>query len=60
MRSGLCLHGRAALDYASSSGCEQMGAEPTHIDVGVPGLVLTSVHDLVEVRVDSPVGNLRS
>ena len=26
------LHGRAARDFASSSGCEQMVTEPTHID----------------------------
>ena len=26
---------RAALDFASSSGCEQMVTQPTHIDGGV-------------------------
>ena len=50
------VHGRAALDFVSSSGYEQMVTEPTHIDGGVPNLVLTSVHDLFEVWVGSPVG----
>ena len=52
-RSGLwtSVHGRAALDFVSSSGCGvQMVAEPTHIDEGVPDLVLKDVHDLVKVR----------
>ena len=37
------LHGRAARDFASSSGCEQMVTELTHIDGGVLDLVLTDV-----------------
>ena len=49
------LHGRAAHDFASSSGCEQMIMEPTHIDVGELGLVLTVVPDVVGVRVYLPV-----
>ena len=56
MSSTTTVHGRAALDYVSSSGCEQMVTEPTHIDGGALDLVLTSVHDLVEVRVGSPFG----
>ena len=43
------------LDFASSSGCEQTVSEPTHIDRGVLGLVLTDVHDFVGVRVGSPI-----
>ena len=50
------MHGRAAIDFVSLSGCEQMVTEPTHIDGGVPHLVLIDVHNLVEVRVGSPVG----
>ena len=47
--------GRAALDSASSSGCELMATEPTHIDGWVLDLVLTDIQDLVEIRVGSPV-----
>ena len=54
------VHGRAALDYVSSSGYEQMVMEPTHVDGGLPDLVLISVHDLVAVRVSSPVGTIVS
>ena len=50
------VHRRAALDFASASGCEQMVTEPTHIDGGVFDLVLIGVHDLFEGRVGSPVG----
>ena len=50
------VHARASLDFASSSGCEQMVTEPTHTDGGVLYLVLTDVHDLVKVRVGSSVG----
>ena len=42
------VHGRATLDFASSTGCEQMVTEPAHINGGV----LEYVHYLVEVRVD--------
>ena len=41
------LHGRAARDSASSSGCEQLITEPTHTDIGVLNLVLTDVPDIV-------------
>ena len=47
------VHGRAALDFASLSGCEQIVTEPTHIDRGVLDLVLTDAHHLVGVRVGS-------
>ena len=50
------LHGSAARDFASSSGCEQMVTEPTQIDGGVLDLVLTDVFDIVGVRVGSSVG----
>ena len=48
------VHGKAAVDFVSSSGCEQMVTEPTHVDGGVPDLVL-SVHDLGEIWDGSPV-----
>ena len=50
------MHGRAARDFASSSGCKQMVTEPTRLDGGVLDLVLTDVLDVVGVRADSPVG----
>ena len=37
-------------DCALSSGCEQMVADPTHIDGGVLDLVATDIPDVVEVR----------
>ena len=33
----------------------QIGTGPTHIDGRILELVLTDVHDIVEVRVSSPV-----
>ena len=50
------MHCRAAFDFASSSGYEQMVMEPGDIDGGVLDLVLTDVHNLVEVRIGSPIG----
>ena len=50
------VHGKTTLDIASSSGCEQVVTETTHIDGGVLDLVLTYVHDLVDVQVGSTVG----
>ena len=50
------VHGRNALDFVSSADCEQLVTEPTHINGGVPDLVLSNVHDLVEVQVNLPVG----
>ena len=49
--STINLHGRAARDFVSSSGCEQMVSEPTHIEGRV-----TDISDIVGVRVGSPVG----
>ena len=51
MSSTTTVHGNTALDFVSSSGCEKMVTEPTHVDGGVPDLLLTDVHDLFEVRV---------
>ena len=53
--STMSVHDRAVLDIASSSGCEQMVTEPTHIDGGMFDLALTDIYAL-EVRVGSPVG----
>ena len=51
------VHIRAALDFASSAGCEQFVTEPIHTDEWVFDLMLTDVHNLVEVRVGLPVGS---
>ena len=53
------LHGRTARDFASSSACEQMFMEPTHIDGEMFDFVLTDVPGIEGVRVDSPSWNLR-
>ena len=50
------MHGRAALAFASTAGCEQMATMPTHIDGGVLDLFLTDVHALVEIQAGSSVG----
>ena len=50
------VHGRAVLDFVSSSGCEQTATEPTYIDRGVVELIVTDVHDLVGIRVGLPIG----
>ena len=39
--STMTMHVRAAFDFESSSGYEQMFTEPTHIDGGVLDLVRT-------------------
>ena len=41
MSSTTTVHGKAAFDFVSSSDCEQKVTEPTHVDEGVPDLVLT-------------------
>ena len=46
------VHDRAAVNFASSSNCEQMVTEPTHIGGGILDLVLTDVPDHVGVRVN--------
>ena len=48
------VHGRAALDFALSSGCEQVATKPTRIVGGVLDLVLTDAHDLVGTRQMGP------
>ena len=53
--STINLHGRAALCFALSSGCEQIVAEPTHIEGRMFDLVLTDVPDVVGVRIGSLV-----
>ena len=50
--STMTFHGSAAREIASSSGCEQMVTDHTHIDGGILHLVLTDVPDLAEVRID--------
>ena len=47
------LHGRAAPNFTSSSGCEQIVSEHTHIAGGVLDLVLTDVPGLIGLRVGS-------
>ena len=54
--STMTVYGKAALDFISSSDCEQIVTETTHVDGRVPDLMLISVHDLVEVRLGSSVG----
>ena len=49
------LHGRAARGIPSSSGCEQIVTESTHIDVGMPDFVLIGAPDVLEFPVGSPV-----
>ena len=50
------VHGRTARDIASSSSCNQMLTETTHIDGGLLDLVLTDAPELVGIRVGSSVG----
>ena len=44
------LQGRAARDFASSLGCEQLVTDPTHVYGVVLDLVLTDNPDLLRVR----------
>ena len=53
--STINVHGRAARDFTSSPGCEQMITKHTHIDGGVSDLVLTDVSDDIEVWGSSAV-----
>ena len=50
------VHGRAALEFATLSGCSQLVRGPTHRDGGVLDLVLTDVPDLVKVSVRAGIG----
>ena len=52
------LHGRAARDFASALGSEQMVTGPTDINGVMFDLVLTHVIDVVGVRFGSPVRTL--
>ena len=50
------LYGRAERDHFSSSGCEQMVEEPTHIDGGVLDFVPADFPYILGIRAGSPVG----
>ena len=50
------LHGVAAFDFATVSGCDQV-VGPTHARGGTLDLLITDVPDLVRVSVVSPIGN---
>lgn len=50
------VHGRSLLDFSTSSGCQQLVAEPTHIHGNPLDLVLTDVTGVVNVLVVPPVG----
>lgn len=49
-------HGRAALDFANLSDCEQLVHEPTHTSGNCLDLVLTDVPGVVDVTVLPPIG----
>lgn len=51
------VHGRALLDFANSSGCQQLVNEPTHLAGNPLDLVLTDVPGVVSVVVGSPIGS---
>ena len=51
-------HGRALLDFATSSSCQQLVAGPTHSAGNSFDLVLTDVPGVVSVVVSPPVGRL--
>ena len=48
--------GRAALDFCTQAGCDQLVCGPTHVHGGVLDLLITDVPDLVNVSVSSPIG----
>ena len=48
--------GRAALDFANISGCDQLVSEPTHRSGNALDLVFTDVPSVVSVRVSSNIG----
>ena len=50
-------HGVAALDFATISGCDQLVIGPTHARGGTLDLLITDVHDLVQVTVVGPLGS---
>ena len=49
------LQGRAACDFASSSGCEQMVTDPTYINGGFLDLMLTSNQVTIILQINVPV-----
>ena len=51
------LHGVAAFDFATVSGCDQMVIGPTHTRGGTLDLLMTDVPDLVSVATVAPIGN---
>ena len=51
------LHGVAAFDFATVSGCDQLVVGPTHVPGETLDLLMTDVPDLVRVAVVAPIGN---
>ena len=51
------LHGVAAFDFATVSGCDQLVVSPTHAYGGKFYLLMADVPDLVRVAVVAPIGN---
>ena len=51
------LHGVAAFDFATVSGCDQLVVGPTHACGGTLEVLMTDVPDLVRVSVVAPIGN---
>ena len=49
-------HGRDALDFSILSCCEQLVHGPTHIASNRLDLVMTDVHDIVDVVFGTPLG----
>ena len=49
-------HGRAALDFANLSGCDQLVREPTHVSGNCLDLLFTDATAVVDVIVDHPLG----
>ena len=50
-------HGVTAVDFATVSGCDQLGVGPTHACGGTLHLLTTDVPNLVWVAVVAPIGN---
>ena len=51
------LHGVAAFDLSTVSGCDQLVVGPTHARGETLDLLMTDVPDLVWVAVVAPIGN---
>ena len=49
-------HGSDVLDFYNPKGCEQLVRGPTHIAGNRLDLVMTDVHDIVDVVVGTPLG----